>query len=168
MEIVVKMKIILTELAKDIQLQQAGSNTFTPTRATIESAGYDVRACIVRPLTIYAGECIRIPLGFHIHIAHMEVAGLVLPRSGLGATHGIVLGNLVGLIDSDYQQEWQCAVWNRNIEGSIVINPFDKIAQVVFIPVLHPTLEVVDSFPNSTSRVGGFGSTDILNIKGLL
>ena len=162
------MKIILTELAKEIQEEVPSRTTFAPIRATPESAGYDVRACIVRPLTIYAGECIRIPLGFHIHIEHIEVAGLILPRSGLGATHGIVLGNLVGLIDSDYQQEWQCAVWNRNTEGNIVINPFDKIAQVVFIPVLHPTFEVVSNFPNSTSRVGGFGSTDILNIKGLL
>lgn len=166
MEIVVDMKIILTELAKELQL--GSKHTFMPNRGTTESAGYDIRACIVRPLTIYAGECIRIPLGFYMHINDVELAGLILPRSGLGATHGIVLGNLVGLIDADYQEEWQCAIWNRNTEGSIVISPLDKIAQIMFVPVVHPKFEIASSFPKSTSRIGGFGSTDnVTNIKGV-
>ena len=166
MEIVVKMKIILTELAKELQANSR--HTFIPTRGTSESAGYDIRACIVRPLTIFAGECIRIPLGFHAHINDAELAGLLLPRSGLGATHGIVLGNLVGLIDADYQEEWQCAIWNRNIEGNVVINPLDKIAQIMFVPIVHPVFEIASSFHKSTSRIGGFGSTDnVTNIKGV-
>ena len=152
------MKVILTELAK----ASDKPNQFIPKQGTPESAGYDIRACIVRSMTIFAGECVRIPLGFHCHIDNASIAALILPRSGLGATHGIVLGNLVGLIDADYQQECQCAVWNRNMDGTIVINPADKLAQVIFVPVLQPQFTVVGSFEKTTVRTGGFGSTDIL------
>ena len=156
------MKLILTEEAKQIHV--SNPSIFLPVQGTEASAGYDIRACIARPITILAGECIKIPLGFRCHIDNVEHAGLLLPRSGLGALHGIVLGNLVGLIDSDYQNEWQCAVWNRNYGDSITIRSLDKIAQVIFIPVVHPRFELVDDFFNATTRIVGFGSTGVNNV----
>lgn len=158
------MKVILTEQAKQISI--AENNIFIPHKGTVDSAGYDVRACIHIPVVIHAGECIMIPLGFRCHIDNVSHAGLLLPRSGLGALHGVVLGNLAGLIDSDYQNEWQCAVWNRNFGDSITIRPMDKLAQVIFVPIVHPTFELVDDFTSTTTRIGGFGSTgfnDVIN-----
>lgn len=154
------MQIILSESA--IQLEETYSNqgSFIPQRATDGSAGYDVRACIAHDYRLEAGKCLLIPLGFHVHIEKEQVAGLLLPRSGLGANEGIVLGNSVGLIDSDYQNEWMCAVWNRNFKGDVIIRPMQKIAQILFIPVVLPEFEVVTSFTESSERTGGFGSTD--------
>lgn len=166
------MQIIKTELAKKLELELDIS--FTPTLATTHSNGYDVRACIDKELTIYPGECTLVPLGFKLHIGStMEpmptededsgitasVAGFLLPKSGLGSTKGIILGNSVGLIDNDYQEEWVCAVLNRNIEDKITITPGMKIAQMLIVPTLHDTFQPVDSFTNGTSRNGGFGST---------
>jgi dUTP pyrophosphatase len=165
------MQIIKTELAEKLELELDVS--FTPTLATTHSNGYDVRACIEKELTIYPGECTLVPLGFKLHIGSTfgcfktddsetmtySASGLVLPKSGLGSIKGIVLGNGVGLIDNDYQEEWICAVLNRNIEDKVVITPGMKIAQILIIPTLHDTFQLVDNFIDSTSRNGGFGST---------
>lgn len=156
------MKLVISEQAK--QIHPINPEIFIPTQGTVESAGYDIRACIPAPITILAGECIKIPLGFSCHINLGGWAGLLLPRSGLGALHGVVLGNLVGLIDSDYQEEWQCAIWNRNFGDSITIKPMDKLAQVVFIPVIRPTFEIEDQFGHITTRTGGFGSTGVNDV----
>lgn len=165
------MQIIKTELAKKLELEL--DIDFTPTLATTYSNGYDVRACIENKIIIFPGECLLIPLGFKLHIgstfgyidsengqtASYSAAGLVLPKSGLGSMKGIVLGNSVGLIDNDYQEEWLCAVLNRNIEDKVVITPGMKIAQMLIVPTLHDTFQIVDSFTDNTSRNGGFGST---------
>jgi dUTP pyrophosphatase len=157
------MKLILTELAKKMQAQNPEHN-FMPKRATPGSAGYDVRACVWDTVQIAPGECRLIPLGFHAHIGSegppLNIAGFLLPRSGLGSKEGIVLGNLVGLIDGDYQNEWMAAVWNRNECKTIYIKPGMKLAQVVFMPVLKVTFTPVEGFDEKTGRLGGFGSTD--------
>ena len=159
------MQIILSESA--IQLEETYSNqgSFIPQRATDGSAGYDIRACIAHSLRLEAGKCLLIPLGFYVHIADQHVAGLILPRSGLGFNEGIVLGNSVGLIDSDYQNEWMCAVWNRNFKTDIIINPMQTIAQILFFPVVLPEFEVVTAFDQETERTGGFGSTDVVVVE---
>jgi dUTP pyrophosphatase len=158
------MQLILTNLAEQIEKEQEQRFTFIPTRGTDQSAGYDIRACITKDITIFPGETKRIPLGFKAHLgasnnAMSSIAALILPRSGLGSNEGIVLGNLVGLVDEDYQDEWQCAVWNRNLEGSVTIKPHMRLAQVIFVPVLHPNVKVVEEFTQKTRRNGGFGHT---------
>lgn len=153
------MQLIKTETALwNEDYYKEGS--FTPTKATEESAGYDIRACIRNTLVINPGDCILVPLGFKCYIEDTNTAALVLPRSGLGAKEGIVLGNLVGLIDADYQEEWKCAVWNRNANKTVLIEPCMKLAQIIFVPVVHPVFKEVEEFTNSTKRIGGFGSTD--------
>ena len=131
-------------------------------RGTPESAGYDLLACIDKPMSIRAGErATLIPTGLAIHIGHKgKVAGLILPRSGLGHKQGLVLGNMLGLIDGDYQNEWMVSAWNRGQQDEIVIEPGVRIAQVIFVPVIHPEFVVVDEFLQETERgLGGFGST---------
>jgi dUTP pyrophosphatase len=152
------MQIILTENAiwNEKHLLQG---TVVPTQATPGSAGYDIRACIRNTLEIPAGKTAIVPLGFKCSIADIGIAALILPRSGLGAKEGIVLGNLVGLVDSDYQEEWMCAVWNRNVTKTIFIDPMQKLAQIIFVPILSPTFESVTEFSAKTTRTGGFGST---------
>jgi deoxyuridine 5'-triphosphate nucleotidohydrolase len=127
-----------------------------PAYATEGSAGIDLRACLPGPLELVPGATELVPSGLAVHIADPDLAAVVLPRSGLGHKHGIVLGNLVGLIDSDYQGEILISCWNRGFQ-SFTIEPGERIAQMVFVPVVQPTLEVVDSFTPSARADGGFG-----------
>lgn len=157
------MLLQLTDLALEVAEEHNNVFSFIPSRATEGSAGYDVRACISKRVTIYPGQTVKIPLGFRIALSSTtkanNLAALLLPRSGLGANHGIVLGNLTGLIDSDYTDECIAAVWNRNEEDSVVITPGQKIAQLVFIPVAHGSFTLVDNIKDSSTRFGGFGHT---------
>lgn len=129
-----------------------------PAYATPGSAGLDLRACIDDPLTLEARATSLVPTGIAIHIADPGLAALILPRSGLGHKHGIVLGNLVGLIDSDYQGQLMVSCWNRGTEV-FVLNPMDRLAQLVIVPVVHASFSVVDEFATSERAGGGFGST---------
>lgn len=129
--------------------------------ATVGSAGIDLRACIDEKLTIKPGECVLVPAGIAIHINDPQYVAFIYPRSGLGHKHGLVLGNLTGVIDSDYQGQIMVSAWNRNqnMSDSYTIRPMDRIAQLVFIPVLHPKFESVESYEESERGDGGFGST---------
>jgi dUTP pyrophosphatase len=129
-----------------------------PTYATAGSAGMDLRACIGEPLTIAPGDTVLIPTGVAIHIADPGLAAVILPRSGLGHKYGIVLGNLVGLIDSDYQGPLMVSCWNRG-RDPYTLNPLDRLAQLVIVPVVQATFEVVDDFETSKRGEGGFGSS---------
>lgn len=129
-----------------------------PQYETQGSAGMDLRACIDEPVLLRPGEAHLFPTGIAVHIADPNVAGIILPRSGLGHKHGIVLGNLVGLIDSDYQGELKVSLWNRS-HGDFTIQPFDRIAQFMLIPVIKGEFELVDEFEASERGEGGFGST---------
>ena len=135
---------------------RVGSEFPLPDYATPGSAGIDLRACLDSSLTMAPGDCELIPTGMAIHMGDSNMAAVILPRSGLGHKHGIVLGNLVGLIDSDYQGQLFISVWNRGDE-SFTIEPGDRIAQLVFVPVLHPTFTLVDEFTASERGEGGFG-----------
>ncbi len=129
-----------------------------PRYATAGAAGLDLRACIEAPLTLQPGDSELVRSGIAIHVADPGYAAVVLPRSGLGSKHGIVLGNLVGLIDSDYQGEVLVSVWNRG-RASFTIQPLDRIAQLLVVPVMQVDLEVVEEFAESSRGAGGFGST---------
>lgn len=129
-----------------------------PHYATPGSAGLDLRACIEAPLHLAPGQTTLVPTGMAIHLADPGLAAIILPRSGLGHKHGIVLGNLVGLIDSDYQGELMVSAWNRGHE-SFTLNPLDRIAQLVVVPVVQVAFNIVDEFDASQRGEGGFGST---------
>lgn len=129
-----------------------------PERATAGSAGIDLRAMIDAPLELGPGQCELLPSGLAIYIADPNLAGLILPRSGLGHKYGIVLGNGTGLIDSDYQGELKVSVWNR-AASAYTIEPGERIAQFVLVPVVAATLAIVDDFEDSARGTGGFGST---------
>ena len=129
-----------------------------PSYATPGSAGLDLRACIEAPLTIEPGSTHLIPTGLAIHIADPAYAAMILPRSGLGHKHGIVLGNLVGLIDSDYQGELMVSTWNRGATA-FVLNPMERLAQLVIVPVLQVGFKGGDAYDESDRGTGGFGST---------
>jgi dUTP pyrophosphatase len=129
-----------------------------PAYATQGSAGLDLRACIEDPVTLRPGDSALIPSGLAIHLGDPGLAAIVIPRSGLGHKHGIVLGNLVGLIDSDYQGQVFVSCWNRGKEP-FVVNPLERIAQLVVVPVVQVELTVVESFDESARGAGGFGST---------
>ncbi len=129
-----------------------------PTYATAGSAGLDLRALLDEPLLIQPGETVLVRTGIAVFIGDPGVAGLILPRSGLGHKHGIVLGNLVGLIDADYQGELMISVWNRSAEA-FTLAPGDRLAQYVLVPVLQATFEPVDAFEATARGVGGFGSS---------
>jgi dUTP pyrophosphatase len=131
-----------------------------PERQTDGSAGMDIRACLEAPQTLAPGECALIPTGFALHIADRNIAAVLVPRSGLGHKHGIVLGNLVGVIDSDYQGQVFVSCWNRGKEP-FTIAPGDRIAQMLFVPVLHPEFEVVTEFAATQRGAGGFGHTGV-------
>ena len=122
------------------------------------SAGLDLRACIETAYTLNPGETFLIPTGISIYIKDSGYAGIILPRSGLGHKHGIVLGNLVGLIDSDYQGELLVSCWNRS-DKEFLINPLERIAQLVIVPINQANFNLVDNFPESERGEGGFGST---------
>jgi dUTP pyrophosphatase len=129
-----------------------------PGYATPGSAGLDLRACIDQPLTLVPGQAELIPAGIAIHLADRALAAMVLPRSGLGHKHGIVLGNLVGLIDSDYQGQIFVSTWNRG-NAPFVIQPMERLAQLVVVPVVQVGFNVVEEFDASGRGAGGFGST---------
>lgn len=129
-----------------------------PTYATPGSAGLDLRACLDQPLELAPGACELIPTGMAMHLANPAYAAMILPRSGLGHKHGVVLGNLVGLIDSDYQGPLMVSVWNRG-QTTFTINPMERIAQMVVVPVAQLDLNIVEDFEDSSRGAGGFGST---------
>ncbi len=132
--------------------------TQAPEYATPGSAGLDIRACIDTPLTLAPGQGDLIPTGFAMHLADAQYAALLLPRSGLGHKHGIVLGNLTGLIDSDYQGPVMVSLWNRS-QTPYTIEPMERIAQMVIVPVQQAQFNIVEEFEASTRGTGGFGST---------
>jgi dUTP pyrophosphatase len=142
----------------DVKILDPRMRENLPEYATAGAAGLDLRACIDVPLLLAPGDVQLIPSGLAIHIGDPAYAAIILPRSGLGAKHGIVLGNLVGLIDSDYQGELKVSLWNRG-KAAFTIQPLDRIAQLVLIPVLQLRLNVVDEFTHSERGTGGFGST---------
>ena len=129
-----------------------------PAHGSDGAAGLDLRACIDAPLTLEPGDSQLVPSGIAIHLADPDYAALVLPRSGLGAKQGIVLGNLVGLIDSDYQGQVFVSVWNRG-KAAFTIQPMDRIAQMIVVPVRQVEWNVVDAFESSSRGASGFGST---------
>lgn len=129
-----------------------------PAYATAGSAGLDLRACLKESITLAPGSTHLVPTGLAIHIADPGYAAMILPRSGLGHKHGIVLGNLVGLIDSDYQGELMVSAWNRG-STSFVLDPMERLAQLVIVPVMQVAFDIVDSFESSERGEGGFGST---------
>lgn len=138
--------------------KRLGNEIPLPCYQTAGSAGMDLRSCTTKPLTIAPGETELIPTGLAIHLASADMAALILPRSGLGHKHGIVLGNLVGLIDSDYQGELMVSCWNRGSE-SFTVEVGDRIAQLVIVPVIQANFELVDEFQDTSRGSGGFGST---------
>lgn len=140
--------------------KRIGSAFPLPTYATDGAAGIDLRACVAGALEVGAGETHLVPTGIAIHMADSSLAAVVLPRSGLGHKHGIVLGNLVGLIDSDYQGEIKVSCWNRSGE-SFTIRPGERIAQLVFVPVVCGEFEIVDEFDASNRGAGGFGHSGL-------
>ncbi len=133
-------------------------NETPPQYATAGAAGLDLRACIDQPMDIVPGASVVVPSGLAIHLADPGLAAIVLPRSGLGARHGIVLGNLVGLIDSDYQGQILVSLWNRS-DKTFRLDPMERVAQLVVIPVVQVALQIVDTFQASERGEGGFGST---------
>ena len=142
----------------DVKLLDERLKAHPPAYATSGAAGLDLRACLPAPITLHPGETTLVPSGLAIHLADPGLAAMVLPRSGLGHKHGIVLGNLVGLIDSDYQGQIFVSVWNRG-RASFTIQPMERIAQLVVVPVLQVGFNVVDDFDASERGEGGFGST---------
>jgi dUTP pyrophosphatase len=142
----------------DVKILDPRLRNALPQYSTGGAAGLDLRACIPSPITLSPGAAELVPSGIAFHIADPGLAAVVLPRSGLGHKHGIVLGNLVGLIDSDYQGQVMISVWNRSKEV-FTINPMDRIAQLVIVPVVQVELNVVEDFTTSQRGAGGFGST---------
>lgn len=142
----------------DVKILDSRLNGNLPAYATSGSAGLDLRACVEAPLTLAPGETQMISTGMAIHVGDPGYAALVLPRSGLGSKSGIVLGNLVGLIDSDYQGPLMCALWNRG-QAAFTLNPLDRIAQLVIVPVMQVEFNLVSEFSASQRGAGGFGST---------
>ena len=142
----------------DVKILDARLHEALPKYATAGAAGIDLRACIDAPLVLAPGKSELVPSGIAIHLEDPGLAAIVLPRSGLGHRHGIVLGNLVGLIDSDYQGQVMVSVWNRSAEP-FTLQPLDRIAQLVVVPVLQVGLNIVGEFAASERGAGGFGST---------
>jgi len=142
----------------DVRILDPRLHDSLPHYATEGSAGLDLRACIDGPLVLGPGETRLVPTGIAIHLEDAGYAALLLPRSGLGHKHGIVLGNLVGLIDSDYQGPVMVSCWNRGLEP-FTVQPLERIAQMVIVPVVQARLNIVDAFAASTRGSGGFGST---------
>ena len=145
----VQLRILDPRLGKEFPL---------PDYATAGSAGVDLRACVDEALTILPGQTVLVPTGMAIHIADPGLAAVILPRSGLGHKHGIVLGNLVGLIDSDYQGQLMVSCWNRGTTA-FDLEPGVRLAQMVFVPVVQVAFEVVEEFGASDRGAGGFGHT---------
>ena len=142
----------------DVKILDPRLKETPPHYATPGSAGLDLRACLDVPLELSPGQTVLVPTGMAIHLADPGLAAMILQRSGLGHKHGIVLGNLVGLIDSDYQGQLMVSVWNRG-QQAFTISPLERIAQLVVVPVLQVGFNVVDEFSSSDRGEGGFGST---------
>lgn len=143
----------------DLKILDARMKDYLPRYATAGSAGLDLHACIDGPLTLEPGQTQMVATGIAIHIENPSLAALILPRSGLGSKHGIVLGNLVGLIDSDYQGQLLIAAWNRG-QNTYTLQPFERLAQLVIVPVVQAQFHIVDDFVQATARgAGGYGST---------
>jgi dUTP pyrophosphatase len=142
----------------DLKILDARLADQLPAYATPGSAGLDLRACVDAPLVIEPGQTLLIPTGLAMHIADPGLAAMILPRSGLGHKHGIVLGNLVGLIDSDYQGPLMVSCWNRG-STAFTVQPLERIAQLVIVPVVQAAFRVVQAFGSSQRGEGGFGST---------
>jgi len=142
----------------DIKILDARMKELLPAYATPGSAGLDLRACIDEAITIEAGQTVLNPTGLSIHIGDPSYAAMILPRSGMGHKNGIVLGNLVGLIDSDYQGQLMVSTWNRG-QSAFTLNPMERLAQLIIVPVLQVGFNVVEEFGDSERGVGGFGST---------
>ena len=151
-------------MKKNIQLKildpRLGTTFEMPDYATEGSAGMDLRACVDQNMLIAPGQTVLVPTGLSIYIADPALAAVLLPRSGLGHKHGIVLGNLTGLIDSDYQGPLMVSLWNRG-DQAFTVQPGDRIAQMVFVPVVQAAFEVVDEFDSSARAEGGFGHTGV-------
>lgn len=148
----------MTNIQLKILDPRIGSDFPVPDYATSGSAGIDLRACLDEPVALRPGDTSLIPTGMAIHIGDPSLAAVILPRSGLGHKHGIVLGNLVGLIDSDYQGQLFVSCWNRG-NTEFMVAPGERIAQLVFVPVVQAAFEVVDDFEQSQRGAGGFGHT---------
>ena len=152
----------LTSDQNNIQLkildERIGTDFPMPTYSTSGSAGMDLRACVEQTITVAPAETFLIPTGISVYIQDPTLAAMILPRSGLGHKHGIVLGNLVGLIDSDYQGPLMVSLWNRS-QYEFTVNPGDRIAQLVFVPVAQVNFDIVDDFVASDRGEGGFGHT---------
>ncbi|GAB3443010.1 dUTP diphosphatase [Massilia solisilvae] len=142
----------------DIKILDPRMKDQLPQYATPGSAGLDLRACIDAPLTLEPGQTVLVPTGLAIHLADPGYAAVILPRSGLGHKNGIVLGNLVGLIDSDYQGQLMVSTWNRS-QSAFTLQPMDRLAQLVVVPVLQVGFNVVEEFASTERGAGGFGST---------
>lgn len=142
----------------DVKVLDDRLSSHPPAYATPGSAGLDLRACLSAPVFLHPGDTALIPCGLAIHLADPGLAAMILPRSGLGHKHGIVLGNLVGLIDSDYQGQLFVSVWNRGRE-SFTVQPMERIAQLVIVPVVQADFNFVSDFSASDRGEGGFGST---------
>ncbi|SAY51007.1 dUTP diphosphatase [Neisseria weaveri] len=147
MQIEVELKVLNSKMAEQL-----------PAYATPGSAGLDLRACLDEAVTLQPGETFLIPTGLAVYLGNPAYAAVLLPRSGLGHKHGIVLGNLVGLIDSDYQGELKVSVWNRS-QTAFTIEPMERIAQMVIVPVAQAAFKIVNEFAASERGEGGFGST---------
>ena len=148
----------MAELQVDVRILDPRLAGQLPAYATPGSAGLDLRACIDGPLELAPNAWRLVPTGIAIHLADPGYAALILPRSGLGHKHGIVLGNLVGLIDSDYQGQLMVSAWNRS-DSAFTLQPMERLAQLVIVPVLQARFRVVDEFPPSQRGEGGYGST---------
>lgn len=148
----------MTSIQLKILDQRIGNEFELPQHATDGSAGLDLRACTESTLELGPGSVELIPTGLALYIADPGLAGMLLPRSGLGHKHGIVLGNLVGLIDSDYQGQLYVSCWNRS-ETAFTIEPGDRIAQLVIVPVVQASFDIVDEFASTDRGMGGFGSS---------
>lgn len=142
----------------ELKIVDARMRDYLPAYATTGSAGLDLRACLDAPMTIAPGQTVLVPTGLAIHLADPGYAAMILPRSGLGHKHGIVLGNLVGLIDSDYQGQLMVSTWNRG-STPFVLEPLERLAQLVIVPVVQAQFEIVDEFAASERGENGFGST---------
>lgn len=153
-------KLPLAVKILDPRLKGGDSEFELPTYATEGSAGLDLRAMVDEPFILAPGQAELIPTGLSIHVKDPSVAAVLLPRSGLGHKQGLVLGNLVGLIDSDYQGPLFVSAWNRS-DKPITLDPGMRIAQMVLLPILHADIEIVESFEDSTRGQGGFGHTGI-------
>jgi dUTP pyrophosphatase len=142
----------------DIKILDPRMKELLPAYATPGSAGLDLRACIDAPLTLEPGATVLVPTGLAIHVGDPGYAAMILPRSGMGHKNGIVLGNLVGLIDSDYQGQLMVSTWNRG-QAAFTLQPMDRLAQLIVVPVLQVGFNVVEEFDSSERGAGGFGST---------